>query len=236
MPATYVRDSANAKLSRWGRGVDATYSSIRATCPASCVLRDAGCYAQSGNVAHTVRRLDAAASGMTPAQAARYEAATIDESWGRGRVPVDQLLRLHVAGDARTPQAARTLGAAVSRWLARGGRAAWSYTHAWRSVRRSDWGPASVLASIERPEQAAAARERGYVPAIVVPSFPAGAKTWDAGGTRWIPCPAQASGRTCEECRLCVDDGALARKGLGIAFSADGSGAAKARRHLPVMA
>jgi hypothetical protein len=235
MPASYTRDSKNVKLSRWGRGVDATYASIRATCPTSCALRDKGCYAQGGNVALHVRRLDTQAGEMTPIQAARYEAATIDDSWGRGRVPEGQLLRLHVSGDARTVGAARTLAAAAARWIARGGRGVWSYTHAWKAVRRGDWGPVSVLASVESPTDALAARERGYAPAIVVPAFPSGAKSWESHGVRWIPCPAQAGDRTCEECRLCVNDEALLARGAGIAFEAHGAQASSVKRRLPVV-
>jgi hypothetical protein len=235
VPATYTRDSKNAKLSRWGRGVDATYTSIRATCPASCSLRDAGCYAQGGNVALHVRRLDQAATGLTPIQAARYEAGAIDAAWGGGRVPEGQLLRLHVAGDARTTGAARVLGAAVARWLKRGGRAAWSYTHAWRAVPRSAWGPVSVLASMESTKDAAAAMGRGYAPAVVVPAFPTGARAWQQDGVRWIPCPAQAGDRTCDECRLCVHGDQLRARGAGIAFEAHGAQAAAVKRRLPVV-
>jgi len=235
VPATYTRDSKNAKLSRWGRGVDATYASIRATCPASCALRDAGCYAQSGNVAMHVRRLDAAASGLTPIQAARYEAGAIDAAWGGGRVPEGQLLRLHVSGDARTTGAARVLGAAVARWIKRGGRAAWSYTHAWRTVPRSAWGPVSVLASMENTKDAAAATEQGYAPAVVVSAFPDGARAWEADGVRWIPCPAQAGDRTCEECRLCVRGDELRDRGMGIAFEAHGGQASSVKRRLAMV-
>ena len=45
----YVQDSSNTKISGDNK-VDATYASIKATCPDTCSLKDEGCYAQTSFV------------------------------------------------------------------------------------------------------------------------------------------------------------------------------------------
>ncbi len=154
-----VADSGNAKIRgvRSPRAVATTYASIRATCPTDCELRTSGdCYAMGGHVGLQVRRLDAAGDGRSHLRAAREEAAAI------AALPPDRDLRLHTSGDARTPAAAGILARAVAVWQQAGGSgAAWTYTHAWRSVPRKAWGPVSVLASLDRPELAREALRRG---------------------------------------------------------------------------
>src|SRR5206468_1103992 len=130
-PAFAVETSDNAKLGL----VSATYAS-QASCPRSCPFRGHGCYAEGGLVGFQTRRLNRTRS-RGPADVARAEARAIDGLTG------DRLLRLHVVGDAPTPTAARTLSAALRRYAARGmmprhGKKAWTYTHAWRAVARSD--------------------------------------------------------------------------------------------------
>lgn len=214
--ALYVHDSQNAKLG----GADATYASIAATCDRACPLYNAGCYAQGGKVALTEGRLDATVSTAT---AARHEAAAIDGAYRGGAIPEGRDLRLHVSGDARTSTAARILAAAASRWLARGGRAVWSYTHAWRRVARDAWGAVSTLASVERPSQGAEAMRQGYAPALVVDRHPPDGRAWESHGIKWIPCPAQTRGVACVDCRLCLDADALRARKAGITFAVHGA-------------
>lgn len=231
--AIYVASSSNSKLSRVSRRiVDTTYSAIKASCPASCPLRDSGCYAQTGTVAHTTRRLDraAVASNAGPLEAAEAEARAIDSAYYGGNVPKGQALRLHTVGDCATVDAAKIVVSAVRRWKRRGGGSAWTYTHAWSTVPRRAWGPVSVLASVESVEDADTARARGYTPALVVDRFPEGGKVFAREGSaiRWLPCPAQVSDRVCSECRLCWGDKTLSEKGYGIAFAVHGSHAKRA--------
>ena len=223
--------------------LDATYTSISASCPSSCLLRDNGCYAQNDNVAMHIRPLDnvAKATGATGADAAVQEAACIDGSWGGGPVP-GRILRLHVGGDCATVPAAATVAGAVGRWLDRGGKAAYTYTHAWSVVPRAAWGRVSVLASMDSgggealANEAAAARAQGYAPARVVGAFPNEHKVWREAGVTWIPCPNQtARGAQCADCKLCFDGAALLAKGLGIAFEAHGNGKGKVKRRLAVL-
>ena len=217
-PATLVLRSENAKIGF----AAATYASIAATCPASCRLRAAGCYAQYGRVTMTERRLR---GDVTPLRAAMHEAALLDAASGIYGVP----LRLHVSGDTRTPAAARVLGAAIVRWRKRHGGPVWTYTHAWRDVPREAWGRAvSVLGSAEGTMHGRSILAAGYAPAVVVEALPADGRAFVRDGVTWIPCPQQTRGRTCTECRLCWSADALAARQTGIAFAAHGTGRKRA--------
>jgi len=234
--ATYVRDSKNGKLSKFGRGIDATYSSIKATCPKNCALKNEGCYAQIGNTLFTVKRLDENAGRKSAIAVAREEAALIDNAWEGGKIPDGQMLRLHVSGDCTTDNAAKTVSDAASRWIKRGGKIVWSYTHAWKNVKRQSWGKVNVLASVESAKDGAAAINRGYAPALVVGSFPKKDKAFFAEGIRWIPCPAQTKeNSTCADCKLCTNVDKLVARKAGIAFEAHGAQKNKVKRHLTVL-
>ena len=81
-------------------------------------------------------------------------------------------LRVHVGGDSQTVPGTQLIAAVVADWMRRGGKLAWSYTHAWFKVPRAAWGPVSVLASVDNPiREADQARKMGYAPAVVVDSF-----------------------------------------------------------------
>jgi hypothetical protein len=178
------------------------------------------------------RKLDQRASGF---EAARQEASAIRNAFCGG--PIDgRPIRMHVSGDAKNAKAARILAEAIADWTTRGGGPAWTYTHAWRSIPREAWGPISVLASIEHVTDAVHARERGYVPALVVPELPPDGKAFELFGVRWIPCPAQTRNDVaCTDCRLCFDDASLFERRAGIAFAAHGWGARGVKRQLTVI-
>lgn len=72
--AIYVSDSGNTKI-MGSKKVDATYVSIKASCPKDCPLMGEGCYAQMSYVGITTHRLDEEAAGFSPLQAARGEAS-----------------------------------------------------------------------------------------------------------------------------------------------------------------
>jgi len=212
----------------------ATHASLNG-CPPGCPLRGLGCYTEHGPVSFTTRRL--LASEVTrPVDIARAEARAIDGAWKGGRVPgLD--LRGHVGGDCRTEPAAKLVGAAMARWKVRGGGQPWTYTHAWRTVRREAWGPGvSILASCDKPADVERARARGYVPSTIVGEFPNGPKVFNVGGSGFIPCRYEIDGTTCVECRLCLDEPGLRARGLGIGFRAHGSKAGTIRRRLTVIA
>lgn len=231
----YVSDSGNEKL-MGSKKVDATYVSIKASCPKDCPLMGNGCYAQLGNVGIHTHRIDKEAEGFTTVDAARAEAKAIDASYKGGAVPAGRAMRLHVAGDSRTRKGTALINNSVKRWKIRGGGDVWSYTHAWRNVPRKAWSHVSMLASVSNVSEVAEARAQGYAPAIVVPEHPSDkAFKLDGCDTKWIPCPAQTREVGCSDCRLCFNADRLFHGNFGIAFAVHGIKKNQLKRHLKVV-
>lgn len=208
---TAVEKSANKKL----EGCSCTLASQH-TCPRGCPFFGNGCYAEQGPLGFTTRRMNRAGV-KSRARLARLEAEAI------GNLSGTRPLRLHVVGDSTTRTGTKILAKAAEKYMAKHGEKVWTYTHAWRDVPRADWGPVSVLASCETQADVAAAHDRGYPAALVVPEFE-GDKAYDIGdGFKAIPCPSQTRGKTCAECRLCLDGERLRENKLCIAFAAHGA-------------
>lgn len=219
--------SQNAKL-----GPVAVTTATLASC-GPCPLRDAGCYAQQGPLGWMVKRMNdhATATAATPVEIARDEAQAI------GTLKSGLPLRLHVAGDCQTDEAASIVSQAAERYSRRHRAPAWTYTHAWRQVSRSSWGQVSVLASCETPEHVDQAREAGYAAALVVEAYPNGRKSWKlANGSTAIPCPQTTdAAASCADCRLCWNDQALRGRNAVIAFEAHGAQSKKVKATLNVL-
>lgn len=221
--------------------VSATYASIEATCPDSCAFKRSGCFADSGFTKMAGQLMDAAASGRASLDVIREEARLIRRAFAgagrRGRVPQDGArggrdLRLHVGGDIDSADGAALLGAAARNWRWRGGGAVWTFTHRWQTVPRAAWGPGlQVFASIEAPQQIAAAAAQGYASALVVDRFEQDRAYPIAKGWKLIPCPAETRGATCASCRICLDRDVLGMRAV-IGFQVHGTGAAAAKDKL----
>ena len=219
--AIAVESSHNVKVGR----VSATYVS-QESCPTSCAFKGSGCYAESGATAFTTRRLNRASAliDLTPETIADSEAREIRKL--TGKLP----LRVHVVGDCQTDESARTVSAAMAEHRAKHGQMAWTYTHAWRNVKRESWGDESVLASCETPDDVRDATERGYATCIVVDEH-VSRKVYDMGGIKVLPCPQEGSeGKvTCASCGLCARGGTLRAKGLTVGFAAHSAQVSKAK-------
>lgn len=112
---------------------------------------------------------------------------------------------------------------ACKRWLNRGGKAIWTYTHAWATINRKEWSSVSILASVDKIEDIAKARLMGYAPAIAISEHPSNKKFSVKGtSTEFIPCPAQTKDIKCDQCQLCLKADYLFKNNLGIAFAAHG--------------
>jgi hypothetical protein len=210
---TYVINSHNGKLSN-DNSVDATYVSMKSSCPKSCAIKGE-CYAKQGFCNYTATRLDNE-TNVSALEIARFEAKAIDEI-----EKPNKYLRLHVMGDSRTIKGSCLINSAVKRWISRGGEICWSYTHCWQNIPRSIWNNVSMLASIDSIDQIDQARKQGYVPALVVPEH-LNAKPYMLNGVKWIPCPSQIKGIHCSECKLCFKANLLFENNNGIAFAAHG--------------
>ncbi len=216
----FVARSGNAKLGRCA----ATWVS-QDSCPLDCPHLKESCYAKAGRAGITTRRLNRAGR-FKPATLAREEARQIQAA------PGDRPLRVHVVGDSPDDESARIVGAAMAGYTRRSGQPSWTYTHAWRVVKRSSWGAANVLASCETVEAVKAAHRAGYATALVMSKF-ASEKTHDVGGIKVIPCPAQTRGTTCDKCRLCWNAPRLRKAKLTIGFAVHGVVAQKVDRDQP---
>lgn len=212
--ARAVSKSANRKL-----GLVATTHAAQTSCPTTCPFLGQGCYAERGPLgAFTTRRLNAAAVGRSALEVAIAESDAIDTM----DTVVGRPLRLHTVGDCSSDESAGIVSVAAERYSRRGGGRAWTYTHAWRTVRRGSWGSVAVLASCETPTDVEAAHARGYATALVVPSF----RSWrryNHGGVDLLPCPEMTGAtRSCADCRLCFDDARLHSQKLTIGFAVHG--------------
>lgn len=218
--ATFVHTSKNEKVGL----ASATYVSIDASCPTDCAQRSKGCYAQTGNVGIHTRRMDKSSTlrhRRDARIAARAEAALLYQAIAKNEHTLP--LRLHVAGDCRTPSAAKLVASAASRWKNK----VWTYTHAWKKIPRSAWRKVSVLASVDCASDVAKAREQGYAPAIIVAKHHTD-KATKMYGVKFIPCPAQTRENvTCVSCGLCLNADRLYRDGFGISFEAHGASKTK---------
>jgi hypothetical protein len=233
--AIYVSDSGNTKI-MGSKKVDATYASIKNSCPDSCSLKGKGCYAQTSFVGMINKRMERRAKNGSALDLARAEAKAIDASYNGGDVPKGRDLRIHVAGDSRTITGTKLINNAVGRWKKRGGGDCWSYTHAWKHVPRYEWSNVSVLASVSNVDEAYECGEQGYAPAIIVAEHPSDkAYLLDRSDIKWIPCPAQTRGVGCSDCRLCFNADRLREGNFGIAFAAHGIKKNDVKRHLTVI-
>lgn len=233
--AIYVSKSGNKKING-SQKVDATYVSIKHSCPDTCPLKDDGCYGQNTLVALTNFRMERRAKGQSLLDLARSEAKAIDNSYDSGPVPKGRALRLHVAGDSRTRTGTRIINNAIARWKKRGGGDCWSYTHTWKNVHRENWSNVSILASVTNVSEVKEARMQGYAPAIIVPEFN-GDKVFKLDGSdiKWIPCVQQTRNIGCTDCRLCFNADRLYNDGFGIAFAAHGAKKNTIKRRLKVL-
>lgn len=222
--------------------VSSTSVSIRTTCPNTCPFKSTpgtigGCYADAGFTRIKIRKLDEAAEGFSATDVIREEVRQIDSSFRGGDIPQDGArggrdLRLHIAGEATTAEHAKLLGGAATRWKQRKGGDVWTFTHGWREIPRSAWGPdVSVIASVENPRDMLLAKKRGYASAIVVEDFPNGDKAFKlpgVGKTKVVPCPAETRGVPCISCRLCLVPDQLLKARSAIAFKIHGQHAGRA--------
>lgn len=224
--------SGNKKIGK----IAATHVGTDRTCH-DCALKTAGCYYRTGfRTALLDARLNAAARAQKASvtRIAKAESRLIDgllrgkKRDGSNRV-TGRPLRLHVGGDTPTNEAAVIVAAAARRYSTRVQAPAYTYTHAWRTVRRSSWRGVSVLGSIESTRDGLEVLQHGYAPAVVVERFD-DSKAFLRDGVRWIPCPAQTQDAvSCDDCRLCMRANALRDRNSGIAFLAHGVGAKAAR-------
>lgn len=198
--------NANAKLG----GLFSTYNPVGPSCPSSCRMLNAGCYAQAGHVQLAQRR-------ATMAEGSRLGA--VERAAVETKLAGLPAFRLHVSGDFHNGDRvdwSYVIG--VREIVEFHGVEAWAYTHerspAVVAAMRETLGPNVTLWHSDHA---------GPGGAVVVPDFAALPK-----GT--VACPAQSRDKTCKSCKLCFNPRAHAR--VTIAFEAHGAGR---KRLLPML-
>lgn len=186
-----IAQTDNAKL---GPGWGCTYRPVGLTCPSTCPLLGAGCYAESGRVAIHSRR-------------------STDHVAHLGHLDGVPRVRWEVSGDALLPSGRldRTYFRAKIDWHKRNpGSISLGYTHAPAEWERARCGPAHwprgfhTLASVHTLAEAKKWQARGWKTARVVPDAAAPIEADEAY------CPydlAKHRGRkptvNCATCQLC---------------------------------
>lgn len=191
-----VRIVAKSKDRKLGL-IPGTYTS-GLTCPTSCALRDAGCYAEFGHLGSHW--------GSTSKDGVTWERFL---AWVRA-LPAGALWRHNIAGDL--PGVGDTLDRKLVALLvmANRGRRGFTYTHKpLRTAReRAAVGAANRLGftinlSADSLAQADELAELGVGPVVVtLPSDGKNCRT--PAGRHVIVCPAEDKGLTCKDCELCA--------------------------------
>lgn len=219
---TAIEKSQNKKTGN----VSATYAPIQ-SCPKTCPFLDHGCYAQSGPTGWTLNRLNRNCKTNSSVEIAKEEAKEIRGLTGK------RDLRLHVVGDARSRKAVEILAAAAKDHIAKANKKVWTYTHAWREVPRESWGDVSVIASCETFEDIELARTRGYATSMVISDDFMGTKKH--GKLTLVACPGITEGKTCETCRICMNDKKIKESNKVVCFFPHGAGLNKAKKALEAL-
>lgn len=217
-PQKYQRPERNGALSvESSTAAKVTHCSVTylsmSTCEGNgCPLFDNGCMAQLGNMQLHSSRIH----NKDPLYSTAREAEHID--WLSGRRP----LRLRESGDQwdEASLAFHTVPAA-RRYITKHQQPVWTYTHNYRNIDRSAWGPISVLASVHSAQEVRTANNRGYPAAALLPE--AKNKTWKEDGNTFVHCPNETKGMLCIDCQLCMKADYLLKNRLVIVFTPHGN-------------
>lgn len=206
---------------------------ISVTCPATCRFKGNGCFAQAAKFPIpepgpddppvTALDISLAEAEVIKREAMKRDISTNNHPDPRKAKGLD--LRLHEGGDVSCEAGARALAEAAQVWKDQGGDAVWCYTHRWEWIPRDAWGPISVFASVEEPEEIEEAAARGYPAALTVREFENGSRVFSLPETdrMIIPCPEEVDPRHhCVKCRACLDKDILGQKHAAIAFAVHG--------------
>ncbi len=218
MNVFFVRRSENSKTG----DIPQTYSPS-STCPTSCPLKGAGCYAEYGHVGLHWKSLDQGKKGIPWSEFLKEIR----------RLPGGQLWRHNIAGDL--PGDGKLIdGKALAELVqANRGRRGFSFTHHRMDleenrfhVEHANRNGFTVNLSATTLDEAQALLDTKAGPVVMVmPADPAKWPTKAADGTRIVPCLATThEGRNCLSCAWC----AKPERKFVVGFPAHGTGKKRA--------
>lgn len=191
---SFVRVSANRKT-----GPIPVTNTDASTCPPSCPLQGAGCYAETGPISWQWKRRTAAGVALSLAELCR-----LIRTIGGGA-----LWRHNVAGDL--PGAGESINAAALQKLARAnrGRRGFTYTHKpataenLAAIREATAAGFTINLSADNAADADRLSRHGLPVVVVIPTD-APKVSATPRGRKIVLCPAESSDRiTCANCGLC---------------------------------
>ncbi len=208
-----VSRTANSKLVGNRRDLNffATYREVGSTCPSTCPLLNAGCYAQQGKVHLAGRGRVSRNDGEVFLSAVRD-------------MPKGAMVRLHVSGDVMADgkkTGSNKIDIKYLRSLIKAAKSRpdvtfYGYTHAWYLIDRNKFKfPKNLVlnASCDNDKDVVVAKALGW---DVVTVWPETVTKRRIGNT--VVCPNQTSGLSCAECKLCMKPNRV----LDVAFLAHG--------------
>lgn len=220
MKYSFVRRSSNKKVGP----IPVTYTSEE-SCPASCPLMNAGCYAELGPVSLQWKKANNFGVGFDTLL--RQIKA----------LPKGTLWRHNIAGDL--PGVSDSIDQTALDQLAyvNTGKRGFTYTHkpvlgggvAWHNydaVKEAVEDGFVINLSANDLDHADQLAELGIAPVVVLLPRDSASRLTTPAGRKVVVCPADTRGITCEECQVCAN---AHRKSI-IGFRAHGSRAAKAGR------
>ena len=206
--------------------------SERGTCPSSCSLYNAGCYAAYGNLGSHWRGTGTSKNSWIPWQTFLARVRSL---------PRGQLWRHNEAGDLAGTGTLLDKQKLAELVAANAGRQGFTFTHKTEAknieaIREANLSGFTINLSADTLEEAdrLCASESGPVAVILPQDAPTrGLRT--PGGRGVVVCPAQTVGITCLECKLCAKP---FRRGI-VGFRSHGTAAALiteiVKRRLPIV-
>jgi len=192
---SFVRASANRKTG----AIPVTNTDAR-TCPDSCALKGAGCYAETGPVGWQWSKRTAPGVALSLAELCRYIRT----------IPGRALWRHNVAGDLPGDNQTIDAGALAKITRANRGRRGFTYTHKpptrdnLAAIRAANAAGFTINLSADNGADADRLARHGLPVVAIIPAD-AGKVSATPAGRKIVLCPAESSKRTtCATCGLCA--------------------------------